>query len=188
MFDLVSNQFNARFLFLLFFCKNRVKKIAMMWLQEQRNRPTNHSLDQRFERKQRGYKNKQYLLIPTIVKLLQSFVFFPKTTIKRFLWLLQRVDLFFGAFAIIRYLPLRAVDLNFLAFRSAFDDLCSSSTQTLMLEITPHSQFSLQTSLFRFRLLLESNVVFFSLATFQKHKRWWREWFCTVTRWKSSLS
>lgn len=31
------------------------------------------------------YKNKHYLLIPAIVKLLESFVFFPKTTIKRFL-------------------------------------------------------------------------------------------------------
>lgn len=38
-----------------------------------------------------------YLLIQAIVKLLQSFVFFPKTTIKRFLWLLHDDLTFFSS-------------------------------------------------------------------------------------------
>lgn len=71
----------------------------------------NETHNERSNNASEGVKNKHYLLIPTIVKLLQSFVFFPKTTIKRFLWLLQRVDLFFTRLAITRNLPLIAVDL-----------------------------------------------------------------------------
>lgn len=93
------NQFNAYFL--LLGDRNRAKKnsndVASTDIPNWEANQPNERINERnaHERRQRGCKNKQYLLIPTIVKLLQSFVFFPKTTIKRFLWLLQRVDLFF---------------------------------------------------------------------------------------------
>lgn len=148
----------------------------MMWLRDHRtDKPTDHWMN----KVKRGCKNKQYLLIPTIVKLLQSFVFFPKTTIKRFLWLLQRVDLFCLR-KIIRYLPLRAVDLTFSLFVQHFD-LCHHSTQTLMLEITPTANFAV--AVFSSQ---ESKVVFATFQDIKLKKRIKSEWFCVVTTWESS--
>lgn len=91
----IRNQFNAYFLSV----SNEIEQRKQQWCGLDTTDQMNGMNElERANETHRGCKNKQYLLIPTIVKLLQSFVFFPKTTIKRFLWLLQRVDLFFHLF------------------------------------------------------------------------------------------